>query len=67
MVLDKGETPKPKRGQLIQDRAFARNRIWENDVKSRKPIGRDEKQGVAQIKDFADFAAAKLFYSGKFE
>jgi len=65
MVLHKRETPEPKGGELIQDRTFARNRVRENDVKSGKPICRDEKERFAQIKNFADFAAAEFFYSGE--
>ncbi len=60
VVLDKGETPEPKRGKLIQDRALARNRIGEDDIKSGEPIGRDEEERFAEIKHFADFAAAEF-------
>ncbi|MEY2557965.1 MAG: hypothetical protein QOE34_1390 [Verrucomicrobiota bacterium] len=67
VVPRKGETTKPERGKLIQDRAFARNWIGENNIEGRKPIGRDEEKSFAEVKNFADFAAAKLFYSRQVE
>jgi hypothetical protein len=67
VVSRKRETPKPKRRKLIQDSALARNRIGKNDVKGGKPIGRDEKERFAEVKDFADFAAAEFLYSRKIE
>ncbi len=67
VILDKGEAPKPKRGKLVQDGALARNGIGENDIKGGEPIGRDEEESFAEIKHFADFAAAEFLYFGKIE
>jgi len=67
VVLHESESAKPKGGELIQDGAFAGNRIWENNIEGRKPVGRHEKERVAEIEDLADFAAAEFLYSRKFE
>jgi len=52
---------------LIQDRAFARDRFRQNDVKSRQAIGGDEEERFAKIKNLAHLSAAQLFYSGKID
>ena len=38
MIIDVVETLKPERRNLIQDRAFIRNRIGQDDVKSGEAI-----------------------------
>src|SRR5215469_12149281 len=65
MVLDATETFEPKRGELIQDGAFMRNRIRQNHIKSRKAIGSDKKECLAQIKNFAHLPTAQFFDSRK--
>ena len=67
VVLDKGELAKPERGNLIQNGAFLRNRIGENDVEGREAIGSDEEQGFAEIEDLADFAGAEFGNAGQVE
>ena len=63
MIIDLLKTFKPKRRNLIQHRAFERNRIGQNYIESGKTIADDEEQSVAEVEDFAHFAAAQFFYS----
>src|SRR5438309_6501807 len=60
VALDKIKSPKPEGGDLVQDRAFVRNRVGQDDVEGRETIGGDEEKRVAEIEDFADFAGAEF-------
>ena len=61
------EAFEPKRRELIQDRALVRDRLWQNDVKSRQAIGGDEEERFAKIKNLAHLSAAQFFDSGKID
>src|SRR4051794_25754425 len=67
MIRNKAESFEPERRDLIQDRAFTGNWIIEDDVERREPISRDEEERVAEIKNFADFAAAQSGEAGQFD
>jgi hypothetical protein len=67
MISRKSETSKPECGKLIQDCAFTRNRVRQDDVEGGKAIGRDKEKALAEVEHFADLPAAKFFYPGKFE
>src|SRR5438309_6292544 len=51
VALDKIKSPKPEGGDLVQDRAFVRNRVGQDDVEGRETIGGDEEKRVAEIED----------------
>jgi hypothetical protein len=61
------EAVEPKRRELIQDRAFVRNRFEQNHVRGGKPVGRDEDQRFAKIENFTHFPAAQFFDAGKID
>ena len=61
MIAHESEALKPKRRNLIQDRAFEGHRIRQDAVEGGNAIGRDEEERLAQIKYFADFAAAEFW------
>ena len=42
MILDVAETLKPKRRNLIEDRALVRNWVGQDNVESRDAIGYDK-------------------------
>src|SRR5262245_8883745 len=67
MILDRAETLKPKRRNLIKDRALVRNWVRQDHVESRDAIGCDKEQGIAKIKDFAHLAAAQSSDSPKLD
>src|SRR5438270_601723 len=66
MVSGDVEFLKPESGDLIQDRALIRNRIRQNDVEGGKTIADDEKQGIAEVENFAHFATAQFLNSREF-
>src|SRR6185369_13376931 len=63
VIFDVVETLKPKRRNLIEDRALVRNWIGQDDVESRDAVGNDKQERVAKIKDFAHLAAAQFLDS----
>ena len=65
MIFSKGELLEPKRRDLVQHRAFSWNGIGQDDIESGKPVGRDEEEDVAEIKDFAHFTAAQFRDAGQ--
>src|SRR5438067_3578056 len=67
MILDLVEAFKPKCRKLIQNCAFVRNRVRQNNIKGRETVGRDEQQSVAEVEDFAHFSAAQFFKSGEID
>lgn len=50
------EPAEPKGGHSGEEFAFPRNSVRKNDVEGRKPIGRDEKEGVAEVVDIPNLA-----------
>src|SRR5204862_912008 len=67
VIIDSVETFEPKRGDLIEDRALVWNRIGQNHIEGREPIGHDEEKRLAEIENFADFPAAEFFDSRKID
>jgi hypothetical protein len=67
MIFYERESPKPERGNLVQDRAFLRNRIGQDDIEGRQPIGGDKEESVAEVEDFTDFAGAEFADARKVE
>ena len=67
MIVDPAEVIEPESGELIEHRAFFRDRIGQNDVEGRDSVGREEEQGISEVEDFPDFAAAELFDSRKID
>jgi len=65
VIINLIEAFEPERRELIQDCALVRNRVGQNHVERRQTIGRDEEQRLAEIKHFAHFSAAQLFYPGE--
>ena len=57
---------KPKLAEGRQHPAFFWDRIGQDHVERADPVGRDKKQGIAEIKDFADLAAANFLEAGNF-
>src|SRR5207248_1340884 len=47
--------------------ALFRDRIGQNHVERRDPIGRDKEQRFAEIEDFTDLPAPQFFYSRKID
>jgi hypothetical protein len=60
MIFYERKSPKPESGNLVQDRAFLRNRIRQDDIEGRQPIGGDEEKSVPEVEDFTDFAGAEF-------
>lgn len=67
VVVDFFKTFEPKGGKLIQNRALFRNRVGQNHVEGRDPIGRNKEQRFTEIENLAHFPAAQFFYSGKID
>ena len=67
MIIDLVESLEPEGGKLIKHRAFLRDWVGQNHIEGREPVGHDEEQRVAKIKDFADLSAAEFFDSGKID
>ena len=67
MHLGVVEPFEPKRRELVQDRAFVWNRVTQNHVKGRESVGRDEKERLTEIKNFAHFPAPQFFDPGKID
>ena len=65
MIRNVRKLRKPPAAELGEHFALAGYRIRENAVKGRDAVGRDNEQFIAEIEDFADFAAAKFGDAGK--
>jgi len=52
------ETLEPEKGNLREHFAFARNAVGHDDVEGGDAVAGDEQQGVAEVKQVADFAAS---------
>ena len=67
MVGDQVRRPfKPEIGNLAEHLAFARNRIGQHHVESRKPVSGYHQQPVLiESKDIADFAAMEQGQAGQ--
>ena len=57
----------PKLAECRQYSAFFWNRIRQDYIECANPVGRDEQQRIAEIKDFTDFAATDFFQAGDFD
>ena len=47
--------------------AFARDAVGHDDVEGGDAVAGDEQKTVAEVEDFADFAAADFFDAGQIE
>ncbi len=65
VVRNVAEMVEPKRRDLIENRALVRNWIGQDHIESRDAVRCDEEQRLAEIKNFADLAAAQSFDSWK--
>src|SRR6266436_653032 len=67
VIVDLAELVEPKRRELIEHRAFFRDRVRQDDVESRNTIGGDKEKRVAEIEDFAHFPAPQFFNAWKID
>src|SRR5688500_16326446 len=58
---------KPEMGELREHFTFARNAVGHHAIERGDTIARDKKEGVAQVKNFADLAAFELLDARQFE
>ena len=65
MVLHEIEPCEPECGKPVQDGAFAGNRVGHDAVEGRDAIRGDEEEAVAEIENFAHFAAADFRDAGQ--
>jgi hypothetical protein len=57
----------PEIGNLGEHFAFARDAVGHDDVEGGDAIAGDEQEAIAEVKDFADFAAADFLDARKFQ
>ena len=57
----------PEIGNLREDLAFARDAVGHDAIERRDAVGGDEEEAVAEVKDFADFAAFDFADAGQVE
>jgi hypothetical protein len=61
MVVDHARSlGEPPVAHLRENRALARNAVGQNHIEGRKPVRRDEQEGIAEIEDLADFARCQV-------
>ena len=52
---------------LREHLALARDAVGHDDIEGGNAVAGDEQQAVAEVEDFADFAAAEFFDAGQIE
>ena len=67
MVFDRVKVRKPERRDRREHRAFLRNGIGQDAVEGAEAIRGDEQQVIAEVEDFAHFAAGDFADAGKVE
>ena len=64
---ERGKFLEPEIGNLREHLAFARDAVGHDDVEGGDAVAGDEQEAVAEVEDFADFAAADFRNPGQIQ